>query len=167
VAIGAADTSPVEYKYVANDSGDGMVTRFANGIKMVLERDMDRKIWHGSCGVRYEGPKGWVAIADGYSQCEVSNASWMADFRKLVSNYMARTQRPMSHMRNFLDCMKSRRQTVANPAMMHRTMTTVHAANISMWLKRDLRFDPAKEEFVDDAEANRFRSRAMRAPWII
>lgn len=167
VAIGAADTSAVEYGYVANDSGDGMVTRFANGIKMVLERDMERKIWHGSCGVRYEGPKGWVAVADGYSQCEVSNPAWLQDFRRLVSDYMARTQRPMSHMRNFLDCVKSRRQTVANPVMMHRTMTTVHAANISMWLKRDLRFDPVKEAFVDDAEANRFRSRAMRAPWII
>ena len=48
---------------VNNDSGDGMVTKFANGINMVLERDMDKKIWHGSCGVRYEGTKGWVATA--------------------------------------------------------------------------------------------------------
>jgi len=167
VAIGAADTSPVEYRYVKNDSGDGMVTTFPNGIKMVLERDMAKKIWHGSCGVRYEGPEGWVAVADGYSQCDVSNPAWMQDFKKLVSNYMARTQRPMSHMRNYLDCIKSRRQTVANPVMMHRSMSTVHAANVCMWLKRDLRFDPVKEEFVNDAEANRFRSRAMREPWII
>lgn len=167
VAIGAGDTSAIEYKYVNNDSGDGMVTRFANGIKMVLERDMDHKIWRGSCGVRYEGPKGWVATADGYAEPDVSNPAWMQDFKKLVANYMARTQRPMSHMRNWLDCIKSRRQTVANPVMMHRTMSTVHAANISMWLKRDLRFDPAKEEFINDAEANRFRTRAMREPWIL
>ena len=144
-----------------------MVTTFANGVKMVLERDMDAKIWHGSCGVRYEGPEGWVAIADGYSRCEVSNPAWMADFKKLVDDYMARTQRPMSHVRNFLDCVKSRRETVANPVMMHRTMSSVHAANICMWLKRDMKFDPAKEEFVNDAEANRFRSRAMREPWTV
>ena len=50
---------------------------------------------------------------------------------------------------------------------MHRSMTTVHAANICMWLKRDLKFDPVKEEFINDDEANRFRSRAMREPWII
>ena len=167
VAIGQADTSPVEYTYVNNESGDGMVTRFANGMKMVLERDRERKYWHGSCGVRYEGTKGWVAIADGYSQCEVSNPAWMQDFRKLVHNYMARTQRPMSHVRNLFDCIKSRRQTVANPVMMHRSMSTVHAANICMWLKRDLRYDPVKEEFINDEEANRFRSRAMREPWII
>jgi len=167
VAIGAADTSPIEYGYVKNESGDGMVTKFANGIKMILERDMDNKYWRGSCGVRYEGTEGWVAAADGYSKPDVSSPVWMDDFRKLVYNYMARTQRPMSHVRNFLDCVKSRRQTVSNPVMMHRTMTTVHAANICMWLKRDMRYDPVKEEFINDPEANRLRSRAMREPWII
>jgi GFO/IDH/MocA oxidoreductase family protein len=166
VAMGAGDTSAIEYSYVNNDSGDGMVTKFANGINMVLERDMDHKIWHGSCGVRYEGTKGWVATADGYAEPEMSNPVWMRDFKKLVANYMARTQRPMSHMRNWLDCVKSRRQTVSNAVMMHHTMSTVHAANICMWLKRDLRFDPSKEEFINDAEANRFRTRAMREPWI-
>ena len=89
------------------------------------------------------------------------------DFRKIVYDYQARTQRPTSHVRDLLDCVKSRRQPVANPVVMHRTMTTVHAANICMWLKRDLRFDPVKEEFVNDEEANRLRSRAMREPWII
>ena len=167
VALGLWETSPVEYKYVKNDSGDGMVTTFANGVKMVLERDMDKKIWHGSCGVRYEGTEGWVAIADGYSRCDVSNPAWHQDFKKLVGDYTARTQRPMSHVRNLFDCIKSRRQTVANPVMMHRSMSTVHAANICMWLKRDLKFDPDKQEFVNDDEANRFRSRAMREPWII
>ncbi|HUU16845.1 MAG TPA: Gfo/Idh/MocA family oxidoreductase [Sedimentisphaerales bacterium] len=167
VAIGAADTSAIEYGYVKNESGDGMVTMFANGIKMILERDMDNKYWHGSCGVHYEGTEGWVAIADGYSKPDVSKPAWMDDFRKLVYDYVARTQRPMSHVRNFLDCVKSRRQTVSNPVMMHRTMTTVHAANICMWLKRDMRYDPVKEEFINDPEANRLRSRAMREPWII
>ncbi|MFB0552042.1 MAG: Gfo/Idh/MocA family protein [Phycisphaerae bacterium] len=167
VAIGAAETAAIEYGYVKNESGDGMVTRFANGIKMILERDMDNKYWRGSCGVHYEGTEGWVAIADGYSKPDVSNPAWMDDFRKLVYDYIARTQRPMSHVRDFLDCVKSRRQTVSNPVMMHRTMTTVHAANICMWLKRDMRYDPVKEEFINDPEANRLRSRAMREPWIL
>jgi len=167
VAIGAADTTPVEYQYVANESGDGMVTRFANGIKMILERDLDKKYWRGSCGVRYEGTEGWVAAADGYSKPDVSSPALMDDFRKIVYDYMARTQRPMSHVRDFFDCVKSRRQTVANPVVMHRAMSTVHAANICMWLKRDMRYDPVKEEFIDDPQANRLRSRAMREPWII
>ncbi len=167
VGIGAWDTSAIEYKYVENDSGDGMVTRFANGIKMILERDLKKKIWRGSCGVKYEGTEGWVSAADGYSKPDVSSPAMLYDFRKLVYDYQERTQRPMSHVRNLFDCVKSRRQTAANPVMMHRSMTTVHAANICMWLKRDLRYDPVKEEFVNDAEANRLRSRAMREPWII
>ena len=164
-AIGAADTSAIEYQYVNNPTGDGMVTRFANGIRMVLSRG--DQWWHGSCGVRYEGTEGWVAVADGYPKPEVSSPALLADFSMLVKDYMARTQRPMSHVRNYFDCIKSRRPTVANPEVMHRSMSTVHAANICMWLKRDMKYDPVKEEFVNDEEANRLRSRAMRAPWII
>jgi hypothetical protein len=171
-AIGASDTSPVEYNYVKNESGDGMVTRFANGVKMILQREG----WHGSCGVRYEGTEGWVSVGDAYAKPDCSSESLLGEFEKIVNAYEARTGRPtsregglsaMGHMRDLLDCVKSRRQTVANPVVMHRSMSTVHAANICMWLKRDLRYDPVKEEFVNDKEANRLRSRAMREPWII
>ena len=158
-------TSPVEYQYVNNPTGDEMVTRFANGAKMILSRG--DKYWHGSCGMRFDGPEGWVAIADGYQKPIVSSPALLADFNKIVQDYQARTQRPMSHTRNFLDCIKSRRLTVASPEVMHRSMSTVHAANICMWLKRDMKFDPVKEEFIGDIEANRLRSRAMRAPFTI
>ena len=67
--------------------------------------------------------------------------------------------------RNFLDCVKSRRLTVANAEVMYRSMSTVHAANICMWLKRDLKFDPEKAEFVNDPEANRWLTRELRKPW--
>lgn len=163
--MGAADTSGIEYHYVNNPTGDGMEITFANGIRMILSRG--DQWWHGSCGVRYEGSQGWVAIADGYSRPEVSTPAWLSDFSKVVDDYVARTQRPMSHVRNYFDSIKSRRLTVAHPEVMHRSMSTVHAANICMWLKRDLKYDPAKEEFVNDPEANRLRSRAMREPWII
>ncbi len=163
--IGALNTSAVEYQYVPNDSGDGMVTRFANGVQMILSRG--DKWWHGSCGMRFDGSEGWVAAADGYSKPDVSSPALLADFSKIVRDYMARTQRPMNHVRNFFDCVKSRRQTVTNPEVMYHSMTTVHAANICMWLKRDLKYDPIKEEFINDAEANRLRSRAMRDPWSI
>jgi hypothetical protein len=176
VAIGAADTSPVSYTYVKNRTGDGMVVKFANGVKMVLQREG----WRGTCGVRYEGSEGWVSVADGYKAPEVSKAALLDGADKLVKEYMERTGRPiipgdgldsrdpnhrMGHVRNFFDCVKSRKQTVANPVMMHRSMSTVHAANICMWLKRDLRYDPAKEKFVDDAEADKYLARVLRKPW--
>ena len=130
---------------------------------MILQKEG----WRGSCGVQYEGTEGWVAAADGYSRPDVSPISLLNDFGKIISDYRARTQRPLSHVRDFLDCVKSRRPTIANPVVMHRSMTTVHAANICMWLKRNMRYDPDKEEFINDEEANRLRSRAMREPWII
>ena len=163
--IDSLDTSAVEYHYVNNDSGDGMVTVFPNGVKMILSR-FD-KHWHGSCGMRFDGPEGWVSCADGYSKTEASSPALLADSKKLLGDYIARTQRPMSHVRDLFNCIKSRRQTVANPEVMYRSMSTVHAANICMWLQRDMKFDPVKAEFINDPEANRFRSRAMREPWII
>ncbi len=106
-----------------------------------------------------------MAAADGYTKPDASSPALLAEFKRVVGEYVARTGRALSHMRNFLDCIKSRRLTVAHPGVMHHSMSTVHAANICMWLKRDLRYDPAKEEFAGDAEANRLRARAMRAPW--
>lgn len=156
-------TSPVEYGYVKKPTGDGMVTTFANGAKMILHRE---GWWKGSCGMRFEGPEGWVAAADDYQRPEVSNPAMLADFDKLVNDYKERTGRPMNHMRNFLDCVRSRKPTVANPEVMFHTMSTVHAANICMWLRRDMRYDPAKMQFAD-ADANGFLSRPLRAPWVI
>jgi predicted dehydrogenase len=162
--INALNTSAVEYNYVKNSSGDGMVTRFANGVSMVLSRG--DKYWHGSCGMRFEGSDGWVAVGDAYNEPEVSSPGLLEDGKKLLADYMERTSRPMNHMRNFLDCVKSRAQSVANADVMHHSMSTVHAANICMWLKRDLKYDPINEEFVNDPQANRLRTRAQRAPWI-
>jgi len=156
---------PVKYEYVDNDSGDGMVCTFKNGQKMVLSRG--DKYWHGSCGERFVGEAGWVGAADGYSKTEASSPELLAGYKQLLGEYVARTGRSLDHMRNFLDCVKSREETVANPIVMHNSMCMVHAANICMWLGRDLEYDPIKEEFINDDEANRLRSRAQREPWVI
>ena len=159
--LGLADTSAVEYDYPPDLTGAGMTVRFANGVKLVARCDG----WRGSCGVRYEGSEGWVATADGYAAPDVSAPALLADAKKLVEGYLARTQRPRSHLRDFLDCVRTRRATVTGAEVAHRTMTTNLAMDICLDLKRSLKWDPAKEEFVGDDEANRLRSRAMRAPW--
>ena len=163
--LGQLASSPVAYEYVKNETGDGMITQFADGVKMILSRG--NQYWHGSCGERFDGPEGWVASADGYSAPEASSPALLAEFKRVIAEYTARTGRSLNHVRNFFDCMRSREPAVANAEVMHRSMTTVHAANICMWLKRDLRFDPATSTFPNDPEANRYLSRAMRAPWSI
>jgi len=154
-------TSPVEYTYPGNSSGADMVVRFANGVKMVLEF----KGWRGSCGVKFEGSEGWASVADGYSKADLSSETLRGEQKKVMTQYVAETQRRFGHVRDFLACVRSRRQTIANPEAMHRSMTTNHAINICLALQRDLKWDPVKEEFIGDEEANRMRSRAVRQPW--
>jgi myo-inositol 2-dehydrogenase / D-chiro-inositol 1-dehydrogenase len=69
------------------------------------------------------------------------------------------------HIRNFLDCVRSRKDPVATVEIGHRTNTTCCLSDIATRLKRNLQWDPAKEQFVGDDEANRMLARTMRAPW--
>jgi len=163
MVLDADDTSGIEYEYPGNKEGEGMVIRYANGVKMILQR----KGWHGSCGVKLEGDEGWVSVADGYEKPEVSKPSLLQECPKLVRDYQAQTQRPLNHVRDLFNCIKTRRLTVSNAEAAHRSMTTCHAANICLWLERSLKWDPKKEEFINDPEANRYLSRAARQPWQI
>jgi hypothetical protein len=162
-----SNVTSIEFEY--GSPGSTMATRFSNGVKMVLVRGGDAwgrdKYWHGACGERFDGPGGWVAAADGYSRTDVSSPALLAEYKKVLGEYTARTQRPLHHVRDFLDCVKSRRTTVANPDVMYRSMAICLAADICGQLQRNLKFDLLKAEFIGDAEANRLTSRAMREPW--
>jgi len=161
VDLGLADTAPIEYDFPPSGDAEGLTARFASGVKLVMTRNG----WRGSCGVRYEGTEGWVATADGYERPDVSTPSLLWDFRKLVNDHIARTGHPIGHLRDFLDGIRLRRRCIAHEEVAHRTMSTNLVMDICMDLKRSMKWDPAKEEFVGDAEANRLRSRALRAPW--
>jgi predicted dehydrogenase len=66
---------------------------------------------------------------------------------------------------DFLHCVKTRERPFRDIEIGHRTVSTCHMGNIAYWLKRPLKWDAAKEEFVGDAEANRWLDRPKRAPW--
>jgi len=160
--------SSIEFTYQGPD--DSMVTRLSNGVKLVLVRAAGSvwdkcDYWHGSCGERFDGSEGWAAAADGYSKPDVSSPILLAEFNKVIADYTARTQRPMNHVRDFFNCVRSRQLTVGNPEVMFRAMSICLAADICGQLKRNLKFDLTQAEFVGDDEANRLRSRAMRPPW--
>ena len=168
--VDMTDVSSIGFEYAGPDAT--MVTRLSNGLKLVLFRVAGSvwepcEYWHGACGERFDGPEGWAAAADGYSAPEVSSSALMDEYKKVLADYSARTQRPLDHVRDFLDCIRSRRPAVANPEVMYRSMNICLAADICEQLRRNLTFDLTKAEFVGDAEANRMRSRAMRAPYVI
>ncbi|HOJ70058.1 MAG TPA: gfo/Idh/MocA family oxidoreductase, partial [Candidatus Hydrogenedentes bacterium] len=69
------------------------------------------------------------------------------------------------HRRNFLECVRTRREPICPAEIGASSATVCHIGNIAYQLKRPLRWDPARRDFVDDPEASRLRARAMRAPW--
>lgn len=75
------------------------------------------------------------------------------DVRLYVSN---------NHIQNWLECIKTRAKCVCDEEVGHRSASVCHLANITRRLGRRLRWDPVKEEFVGDEEANRLLRRAQR-----
>jgi predicted dehydrogenase len=162
------DVTSIDFEFAGPDST--MVTRLSNGVKLVLYRQAGSvwdpcQYWSGSCGERFDGDDGWAGAADGYSKPDVSSPALLKDYKKVMAEYTSRTQRPLNHVRDFLNCIRTRRPAVANPEMMFRSMSICLAADICEKLRRNLKFDLVKAEFVGDAEANRLRHRAMRAPY--
>ncbi len=162
--------SSIEFEYAGPDAT--MPTRLSSGVKLVLFRVPGSvwepcQYWHGACGERFDGPEGWAAAADGYSRPDVSSPALLQEYKQVLADYVGRTQRPLNHMRDFFDCIRSRQLTVANPEIMYRSMCICLAADICEQLQRNLKFDLRAAEFIGDPEANRLRSRAMRAPYTI
>lgn len=70
-----------------------------------------------------------------------------------------------NHQQNFLDCVRSRNKPIADVEIGHRSTTVCHLVNIARWTNRKLKWDPKKEEFIGDADANTYIDRPRRKPW--
>lgn len=148
-------TAPVEYFPVE----DGQATaRYANGVKLVLRNDGWLPL--GSCPVRFEGDTGWVEAGDS-GKLALSSPALLAGRRVAeIGGYPA-----TFHVRNFLDCVKSRGLPRVHADVACQSHIACHAANIAIFLGRKLTYDPQKNEFLNDEQANRLRSEAIRDPW--
>ncbi|MBL7139846.1 MAG: Gfo/Idh/MocA family oxidoreductase [Planctomycetes bacterium] len=151
MAMGADNTSPARYEYIG-DAGDRIRCTYANGVDLIL---IDGS-W--PLHVEFTGTEGSVYVDDdGNIRTQPESLLRGRNFGK---GYPAE-----GHVRAFLDCVKTRRQPISNAEATQRSMTACHIANMVLYLGRPLTWDPVKEEFPGDAEANRMRHRAIRAPW--
>jgi predicted dehydrogenase len=75
------------------------------------------------------------------------------------------TEQYVLHVRNFLECIKSRKEPISDLESSHRVSTACHLANLSLRTGRKLRWDADKEEIIGDAEAARMLTRPYRPPW--
>jgi predicted dehydrogenase len=156
-AAGADGTAPVEY----NPPKDGrLVTRYENGVELILRETGWLPL--GSCPVRFEGETGWVEAGDSGKLVLSSPALLAGRTVAEIDGYPA-----TFHVRDFLDCVKTRGKPKANADAACYSHITCHAANIALALGRKLEFDPKKHEFIGDEQANRLRSEALREPWRI
>lgn len=161
----ADDTMPTDY--IPKEKG--IDCRYANNVLLEIEfletPFGQRPGWiqsNGTCPVRFIGDKGWVETGDsGEIHVAIGNAP--TDISR--SGARRNGLDVDLHARNFFDCMRSRKQTAANSTVMRRSHIACHAAAIAWILQRPLKFDPKTESFVDDAEANRLKSRPHRTDW--
>ena len=161
----ADGSTPVEFV----PSETNITARYANGVKLVIDflrnpfgdRSPHYRTELGTCPVRFIGDEGWVETGDagGIVTHPESLRAEMAKFAGAIGT------NPAGHTRDFLNCVKTRGLPACNGRIMRYSHIACHAAALSWMLGRKLAFDPAKEEFVGDDEANRMRSRALREPW--
>jgi hypothetical protein len=112
--------------------------------------------------VRFEGTDGWVFV---------SRREFDAEPKSLLTTMIGRDEiqlyRSSDHGGNFIECVKSREETIAPIQILHRSVSVAHLGNIAMQMKRKLNWNPDTELFTNDSEANRMLGRSMRSPWYL
>jgi len=134
---------------------------YPDGITMVIAGG------HGDIrsGTKWIGTDGWVWVDRGRFACskqELEDVSRLPEDVRKVKAYHSR-----DHMRNFLDCVKSRKPTIAPVEAAHHSALPAHLGLISMIVGRKLKWDAAKEVILDDPQATKLMSRPFRGPWTL
>lgn len=111
-------------------------------------------------GVKFEGSDGWIWVTRG--NIEASRPEILQD--PLPGN-AKRLYASTDHMGNFFDCVRSRKAPICDAEVGHRSASICHLGIIALRLGRKIKWDPVKEEVVDDREANQWIAREMREGW--
>ena len=161
---GTDDSGPVEIEGSAVFPTDGLADcavswkvalKYADGVTMVYTDNKQNKM-----GVRFEGTEGWVHV--GREGIWAGPESLLKSTIRQDEIHLIESK---GHQRNFLDAVKTRGPTICPIDVAVRTDTVCHLTDICTRLGRKLRWDPQKEDFVNDPEASRMLSRPMRSPW--
>ena len=126
---------------------------YANGVHTITSSRYEN-------GIHFEGSEGWVFV-----NRERIDAHPRSLLTTVIRPDEIHLYESSDHYNNFIECVKTRRETIAPVETAHRSITVAHLGNIAMLLGRKVRWNPERECFVDDPEADRMRSRAMRGPW--
>jgi predicted dehydrogenase len=166
-AMGFDYTGPVQFTpepgYMAahKNSGPMGILKYADGTVALLTSVSNPM---GNCGVKIVGERGQIAFRSFGGGNTITPPELAKEPIRPEEIHLYDSR---NHGQNFLDCVRSRRDPVSDIEVGHRTMSVCHIAEIALRLDRPLKWDPVKEEFLGDEEANRWRTWPYRALWNI
>jgi predicted dehydrogenase len=145
---------------------------YANGVRMIVSGDFPN-------GIKFIGTGGWIFVSRGNERVTASDpvaklkdssalaASDPGIITSVIGPGEVHLPESSQHHGNWLEGVKARRQPIAPVEVAHRSCSACLLHHAAMKLKRKLYWDPAKERFKDDDEANALLSRPQRAPYAI
>ncbi len=162
--MGKERSGPIEIKGKAEYSPNGswdvhgafeIEYWYDNGVKMICTENERNKE-----GIVFEGTEGWVHVRRW--TVDASPASLLNS--KIEPNEI-HVYKSDNHKKNFIDCIRSRRETVAPVEIGHRSASVCILGYLAMLTERRLKWDPICEQFIRDEAANQMLSRSYRSPW--
>lgn len=145
---------------------------YANGVHMIVSGDFPN-------GIKFIGTKGWIFVSRGNEQVTASDpvaklkdatalaASDPAILTSVIGPDEIHLYESSNHHLNWLECIKSRRQTITPAEVAHRACSACLLHHIAMRANRRLYWDPVHERFKNDDAANALLSRPQRPPYVV
>lgn len=142
--------------------------KYANGVTLIVDDTCNN-------GVRFEGADGWLFVSRGGARATASDPANTKD-QPIAASDPKLLQSPIApseihlyqsddHHLDWLKRIRSRQPGATSPEQAHRSTSACELGWIAMKLGRKLRWDPVKEAFLNDDEANALRSRPQRPPY--
>jgi predicted dehydrogenase len=148
-------SGPVEVIPANTKGADTLSFKYANGV--ILKKE---SFGMGGMSILFEGTEGWVA----------AGRWWMKTCDELIDVKLKEKNgivyHSENHCKDWIDCMRSRKQAICHPEIGHRTATLCNMANIADQLGEALTWDPIKEKFNSKA-ANKLKTYNYRGNWKI
>ena len=163
-ALGTDRSGPVEFEDLGSEfPTDGLfdtVTKINFRAKYKSGTELICKTGTGKPIARFEGTDGWIEAK--YTSYETSKPALK---ETVIGPNEIHLYKSNDHKRNFLDCIKTRKETITPAEVGHRSTSLCLLANIAMQLKRKIKWNPDTEQITGDPQAQRMLKKPMRAPW--
>jgi len=147
-------SGPEEVIYPGGNREEGLIYRYANGVEVIHRPEK------GSNHCHFIGTEGEVKVARGKLELTPDNLN-----NKVFEPGQAGVYVSTNHYMDFIEAIKTRKKPICDVEIGHRTASVCTIGNISYRLKRSLKWDPVKENFIKDKEANKLLSRPMKKDW--